>query len=157
MYTIKDLAEGRCAVINDGALEELREVLRMAFPEDEDKPGKSEFYYRNDDFHSEWQGDMLKPNLPTQSVKDFLKPSIQDKIEELKELAKSQGMECEVVVKERKRVKTKSVELRMERENNYDPLIIFKATVGSDVPFNFDAGLKDFLAKQLELYLNGEV
>lgn len=153
-YTIKDLAEGRCAVINDGTLGELREVLRMAFPDYEITPyGDCKIYKL---YGKYWIGADCT-NLPTQSVKDFLKPSLSDKIEELKELAKSQGLECEVVVKERKRVKTKSVELRMERENNYDPLIIFKATVGSDVPFNFDAGLKDFLAKQLERYLNGEI
>lgn len=34
MYTIKDLAEGRVAVINDGDWNDLEKVLRKAFPKD---------------------------------------------------------------------------------------------------------------------------
>lgn len=29
MYTIEDLRNGKCAVINDGTLEDLREVLKL--------------------------------------------------------------------------------------------------------------------------------
>ena len=59
MFTIEDLKQGRCAVINDGTLEELREVLRLAFPD------------------SILDVSLDKnTNLPTQSVKDFLNKEI---------------------------------------------------------------------------------
>lgn len=32
VFTIEDLANGKCAVVNDGSLEELGEVLKLAFP-----------------------------------------------------------------------------------------------------------------------------
>jgi hypothetical protein len=71
-YTIEDLAQGRCAVINDGSVEELREVLRRAFPDDCDIPtGSSQFYRRSWADPRDWGVGDLR-NLPTQSVKDFL-------------------------------------------------------------------------------------
>ena len=33
-YTIEDLRNGDCAVINDGTKEELQKVLNLAFPDD---------------------------------------------------------------------------------------------------------------------------
>ena len=71
-YTIEDLAQGRCAVIHDGSVEELREVLKRAFPDDCDIPtGSSQFYRRSWADPRDWGvGDIR--NLPTQSVKDFL-------------------------------------------------------------------------------------
>lgn len=70
-YTIQDLADGKCAVINDGTLEELTEVLRRAFPEDITTPeGFSKLYLRWGDADV-WKTED-KTDLPTQSVKDFL-------------------------------------------------------------------------------------
>lgn len=69
-FTIKDLAEGKCAVKSDGTLEELNKVLKAAFPSSGravcgDKP----FYYKYiDGFWASW----YKTKLPVQSVKDFL-------------------------------------------------------------------------------------
>lgn len=34
MFTIQDLREGKCAIINDGTLEQLQKVLKQAFPLD---------------------------------------------------------------------------------------------------------------------------
>ena len=72
-YTIEDLRNGDCAVINDGTKEELQKVLRAA----EGKQCKE--YYGDFDTKYYWNGNMFwnnfnyKPkNLPTQSVKDFL-------------------------------------------------------------------------------------
>lgn len=71
MYTIKDLSEGRCAVKNDGTLEELRKVLKKAFPKDLTyTKGISDFYYRYSAISS-CGNDFTY--LPFQSVKDFLK------------------------------------------------------------------------------------
>ena len=72
MFTIEDLKQGRCAVINDGTLEELSEVLRLAFPNDGSYiRGEYKFYSMNPDNSNEWYPyDVI--SLPTQSVKDFL-------------------------------------------------------------------------------------
>ncbi len=72
MYTIKDLSEGKCAVINDGTLEELREVLALAFRDRRIADGTGKYYY--DYENGIWDsGNLNIKNLPTQSVKDFLK------------------------------------------------------------------------------------
>lgn len=68
MFTIEDLKQGKCAVINDGTLKELREVLRLAFSGTSDTDGLYKFYYA---FGNDWDCND-KTNLPTQSVKDFL-------------------------------------------------------------------------------------
>lgn len=75
MYTIKDLVEGRVCVSNDGTLEELKKVLRKAFPYYEYPIEGVNRYYFKATFGEYWtSGD--KPyysHTPTQSVKDFLK------------------------------------------------------------------------------------
>ena len=77
MFTIEDLKQGRCAVINDGTLEELREVLRLAFPDSIlDVAGGCRYYFldkklKNEDEIYVWDLDN-NTNLPTKSVKDFL-------------------------------------------------------------------------------------
>lgn len=70
MFTIEDLSKGNCAVINDGTLEELREVLKLAFPNDKTRvDGNYKNYYK-----SQYRGWVctMGVSLPTQSVKDFL-------------------------------------------------------------------------------------
>ncbi len=69
-YTIEDLRNGKCAVKNDGTLEELKEVLSKAFPSDSMPAGNDDVYYYIG-FGNEWGSDS-NINLPTQSVKDFL-------------------------------------------------------------------------------------
>lgn len=68
-FTIKDLAEGRCAVKNDGTLEELNKVLKAAFPIDIEAVGNATFYQRLG--VGQWIGKEII-GLSTQSVKDFL-------------------------------------------------------------------------------------
>jgi hypothetical protein len=70
MFTIKDLSEGKCAVINDGTLEELWEVLSLAFPNDKAEAHGTHNYYLK--YRNGWKA-QLKTDLPTQSVKLFLK------------------------------------------------------------------------------------
>ena len=70
-YSIEDLRNGKCAVINDGTLEELREFLKLAFPNDKTTiGGGAEVYSKYNQI--EWCADN-EYGLPTQSVKDFLK------------------------------------------------------------------------------------
>ncbi len=84
-YRIEDLSSGKCAVRNDGTLEELKEVLSRAFPEDgatgdmeeNDTVVQSPMFKKHSVEKGEW--DYKAPydvqsewNLPTQSVKDFL-------------------------------------------------------------------------------------
>ena len=72
MFTIKDLADGKCAVINDGTVEELNKVLEMTFPKDITNIKDLCKYYRmNYTNNSMWLG-LNGVNLPTQSVKKFL-------------------------------------------------------------------------------------
>lgn len=71
-YTIQDLAEGKCAVKNDGTLEELKKVIMRAFPEDRDVPkGTFQFYYASQKARSGWNCSS-STDMPYQSVKDFL-------------------------------------------------------------------------------------
>jgi hypothetical protein len=70
LFTIQDLSEGKCAVINDGTKKELNKVLDKAFPSDITSGGEMSFYMFNWDIF--WKG-TNETTLPTQSVKDFLK------------------------------------------------------------------------------------
>ena len=68
-FTIKDLAEGKCAVKNDGTLEELNRVLKVAFPNGRQSYGDANFYFKYG--NKEWIG--VNYIVGTfQSVKDFL-------------------------------------------------------------------------------------
>lgn len=67
-FTIEDLSEGRCAVINDGTVEELNKVLRAAFPNSPKANGSQVYYYA----HINVTCNVYKPTIPVQSVKDFL-------------------------------------------------------------------------------------
>lgn len=71
-FNIEDLAQGRCAVKNDGTLEELREVLSKAFPDAPKTFGSSKFYLKSPLSKTWASGDTLA-GLPAQSVKDFLR------------------------------------------------------------------------------------
>ena len=73
LFTIKDLAEGKCALVNDGFPEELRKVLNIAVIGSANHyRGTSKYYWSPGDYH--WNnGHTNTLNLPTQSVKDFLK------------------------------------------------------------------------------------
>lgn len=73
MYTIEDLRNGKCAVRNDGTLEELKKVLSLAFSSDTHTlEGLYRYYYSYSKFKDYWSGDCESQGLPSQSVKDFL-------------------------------------------------------------------------------------
>ena len=70
---IKQLREGTIAVKNDGTLEELREILQYAFPNDYIKiSGNRKYYFKHYDKNMWMFGE--KTYLPSHSVKEFLKP-----------------------------------------------------------------------------------
>lgn len=77
-YTIKDLSEGRCAVVNDGTVEELREVLEEAFPEwrgfNRVITPSSKVVYASSVHEIDSGGWWLEyeTTLPTQSIKLFI-------------------------------------------------------------------------------------
>jgi len=75
-FTIKDLSEGKCAVINDGTVEQLRKVLKLAFPKhDLITLGLSKYYYKSKTYNQRWASSQNYNNLViVQSVKDFLEP-----------------------------------------------------------------------------------
>jgi hypothetical protein len=76
------LRNGKCAVINDGTLEELREVLKLAFPKDDFKAlGKGKYYYADSTNIEKWDYEIMSIYKPTQSVKDFLKDSMNDELD----------------------------------------------------------------------------
>lgn len=70
-YTIQDLADGKCAVKNDGSLNELRRVLGLAFPNDDASVEGSHLYYEKDPFGNNWTCNELT-FLPSRSPKHFL-------------------------------------------------------------------------------------
>lgn len=84
-YTIKDLAEGRCSLKNDGTIEELQLVLDLAFPQDTSKvkdwinllDDRQVVSFRQATSNSfEWvqiySSDPLSEKLPMQSCSVFL-------------------------------------------------------------------------------------
>lgn len=73
-FTIQDLAEGRCAVINDDSLSNLNLVLKAAFPYDNDVIIGRALYYgiRKYSNGKSWYW-YDETELPKQSVKTFLK------------------------------------------------------------------------------------
>lgn len=76
MYTIEDLRNGKCAVINNGTLEELNAVLKAAFSNDNKKVTQIEnnrsYYHKCNNNRKEWVCTNL--NIPQkQSVKEFYK------------------------------------------------------------------------------------
>ena len=88
LFTIQDLADGKCAVKNDGTKEEIKDLLYQAFPEDDyifDRgfEGVSPYYCFDTNTNNEWIcGDN---GLPTQSVKDFVLKAKKDAIDALYE------------------------------------------------------------------------
>ena len=71
---IKQLREGTIALKNDGTLEELREVLEYAFPEDiTNSEGAFKYYYKRPYYHG-WGCSNIINAPTTHSVKEFLKP-----------------------------------------------------------------------------------
>lgn len=69
-FTIKDLAEGKCAVKNDGTVEELNKVLKAAFSTENEASGNAVFYERYY-IEESWIG-RKNTYKNFQSVKDFL-------------------------------------------------------------------------------------
>lgn len=71
---IKQLREGTVALKNDGTLEELNKVLRYAFTNDKCKIiGDCKYYLKLDYGENLWVGND-KIDVPSHSVKEFLKP-----------------------------------------------------------------------------------
>lgn len=73
VYTIKDLSEGKVAVVNDGTIEQLATVLKAAFPNDIISLGGDYKYYLQSSNISSWWCRRRDTDLPTQSVKEFIK------------------------------------------------------------------------------------
>jgi len=67
---IEQLQNGEIAVKNDGTLEQIKTVLKCAFPKDCEPDGHHKYYYLNMDY--QWDCDDLV-DLPKVSVKDFFK------------------------------------------------------------------------------------
>jgi hypothetical protein len=76
-HLIKQLQEGKIAVHNDGTLEELREVLQYAFPKDNWTTFGGTIYYISSG-GTHWIS-TDKTNLPSFSVKEFLKEETMEK------------------------------------------------------------------------------
>ena len=70
---IKQLREGTIALKNDGTLDELKKVLRYAFPNDaSESKGLTNYYFASEDKNYWFLNNTT--DLPTYSVKKFLKP-----------------------------------------------------------------------------------
>jgi len=68
-FTIQDLANGKCAIMYDGALEDLKSVLGKAFPNDKRNVIGGDMFYFSDG-NEGWDSDYTT-DLPFQSVEDF--------------------------------------------------------------------------------------
>ena len=70
-YIIEQVSSGELDLENDGTLEQLKELLTLAFPKDKTMlSGYSKFYGQGVCFPNLWMP-YEKANCPTQSVKDF--------------------------------------------------------------------------------------
>ena len=70
---IKQLREGTIALKNDGTLDELNKVLKYAFPNDVSvSRGFTKYYFVSE--HKNYWSLYDTTNLPSHSVKEFLKP-----------------------------------------------------------------------------------
>jgi hypothetical protein len=76
-HLIKQLQEGKIAVHNDGTLEELREVLKYAFPKDGWYVHGATKYYKSNG-GTQWIS-IDKTDFPSYSVKEFLKEKTMEK------------------------------------------------------------------------------
>lgn len=75
-YTIEDLREGRCAVKNDYTPKSIKKVLGLAFPLCRTliPVNMPRYFYMDKTRTDYWEYSVTnRNNLPTQSVKDFLK------------------------------------------------------------------------------------
>lgn len=72
LFTIEDLRNGKCAVINDGTKEELHKILRITFETNVHTYTGSSKFYRKQKLCNNWWGDNTT-SLPAQSIKDFIK------------------------------------------------------------------------------------
>lgn len=71
---IDDLANQKCAVIHDGTLDELKTVLRVAFPNSNQLPGgMNRYYYRHNSNPLLFDWGTIECLFPAYSVKEFLK------------------------------------------------------------------------------------
>jgi hypothetical protein len=70
---IKQLREGKIAVRSDGTVEEIRQVIKEAFPFDKTEPSGQSNYYRSSNLdNNNWMGGNIT-TIPYYSVKEFLK------------------------------------------------------------------------------------
>lgn len=72
---IEKLRNGEIAVENSGTVEQLREVIKEAFPKDDSPYGSHRFYFMRVVNTGEWDWNN-KTNLPTISVTDFYDPEL---------------------------------------------------------------------------------
>ena len=70
---IKELREGKIVLRNDGNPEDLKKVLKYAFPEDQCKGGGHLSFYTSSPYGNFWKGWTYKPNLIICSLNNFLK------------------------------------------------------------------------------------
>jgi len=73
VYTIQDLREGRCAVLNNGTVSELHKVLEAAKPNSSAGYSGSKYYHMENGYYWCNTSSISNLNIPTQSVKKFLK------------------------------------------------------------------------------------
>ena len=86
---IARLRSGEIAAENNGTVEQLREVLKAAFPEDIDVEPEWKYYMKNPFTSGEWVANS-KTILPTVPITDFFTSSIEDRaIELLRELVRT--------------------------------------------------------------------
>jgi hypothetical protein len=68
---VQQVRNSELAILNDGSLEKLREVIKYIFPDDETQvEGKLRFYFKGEFNDREWYSYNLT-DLPYKSVKDF--------------------------------------------------------------------------------------
>jgi hypothetical protein len=157
---IEDLRTGKVAIKNDGTIEELRDILRYAFPDD-DSPiaGGVKFYFVEDWNNQKWNCSNFT-DLEFNSVKDFFvgdELTKEELIEKLKGLAKKDGMEVDVVFKEKRRTLVRPYNYPSVATGENMEILTFKFQVSERDKSTNLLGAMSYLSDYLEKYFNGEV
>ena len=75
---IQKVRDGKVAILNDGTLDQLREILGLCFPDENDEAGGCHKYYESHKANKKhwWSDDTT--SLPTVSVKEFYEDELRE-------------------------------------------------------------------------------
>jgi hypothetical protein len=153
---IEKLRSGEIAVRNDAQCRDLDAVLYEAFKTEYILLGTNVYYFAHKNSVVGWVSSS-ETNLPYHSVSTFFieqEPTKEELIAQLKEIAKKEGLKCEVVFEEVKNVEVKliSVDVTSSHYEAVDIAPNFRI-INNSSPIGIKE-VGEYLRNQLQNYLN---